>query len=218
MEGGTRIAIGVGIGYLLGRTHKMRFALMMAGAAMSRRSSGVPAELLKQGTSLLKSSPQLTQLTDTVRGELLGAVRSAAVTAAGNRIDAFNARLEQGSTLLADKDDHDESRETDPHEDEYDDQPTQGDEQASADEDEDLEDEDDSGQGHGEDDEEDEEEATRRPAARTRARRSGTTSGRKTGSRGSVRRSASGDRKPTSSVRRRSRSDTDEAPVRRTRR
>ncbi|WP_406238627.1 hypothetical protein [Nocardia sp. NBC_01009] len=217
MKGGTRVAIGVGIGYLLGRTHKMRFALMMAGAAMSRRSSGVPAELLKQGTSLLKSSPQLTQLTDTVRGELLDAVRSAAVTAASNRIDAFNARLEQGSTLLADKEDRDESRETDSDEDESDEQPTRGDEQASADEDEDLEDEEDSEQGHDEDDEADEED-TRRPAARTRARRSGTTSGRKTGSRGSVRRSASGDRKPTSSVRRRSRSDTDEAPVRRTRR
>ncbi|MEV6431651.1 hypothetical protein [Nocardia sp. NPDC051463] len=215
MKGGTRIAIGVGIGYLLGRTHKMRFALMMAGAAMSRRSSGVPAELLKQGTSLLKSSPQLTQLTDTVRGELLGAVRSAAVTAASNRIDAFNARLEQGSTLLTGEEDRDESRETESDEDEYDDEPTRH-ERAAADEDEDEDLEDDEA--------EDEEEDTGQSTARTRTRRTGSASGRKTDSRTSVRRSGSrsesgsGDRKPTSSARRRSRSDADKAPVRRTRR
>ncbi|MFF3575068.1 hypothetical protein ACFYXQ_45770 [Nocardia jiangxiensis] len=211
MKGGVRIAIGVGIGYLLGRTRKMRFALTLAGAAMSRRTTGAPSELLERGTSLLKSSPELTQLTDTVRGELLGAVRSAAVTAASNRIDALNARLQQGSTVVVDED-RDESRETGSDEDEYDEEPTWDDEQASSDEDEDLEDEDDSGRGR------DEEDAGQ--SARPRARRPGTASGRKTGSRTPVRRSAgsagSADRKPPSSARRRSRADTDEAPVRRT--
>ncbi|WP_433722858.1 hypothetical protein ACQP0C_22735 [Nocardia sp. CA-129566] len=214
MKGGARIAIGMGIGYLLGRTRKMRFALTLAGAAMARRSTGAPAELLEFGTSLLKSSPELTRLTDTVRGELLGAVRSAAVTAASSSIDALNDRLQQGATLVTDED-RAESRETDSDEDEYDEEPTRDDEQASVDEDEDIEDEADSGRGRGKDaDEED----TRQPATRTRARRSGTVGGRKTGSRTAVRKSGSAERKPPSSARRRSRSDADEAPVRRTRR
>lgn len=98
MKGGTSIAVGVGIGYLLGRTRKMRFAL---GVMMAKRSSDIPGELLERGTSLLKSSADLTQLTDTVRDELLGAARSAAVTAASNQLDSLNTRLQQGSSLLS---------------------------------------------------------------------------------------------------------------------
>ncbi|MFI6225185.1 hypothetical protein ACIBEH_31885 [Nocardia salmonicida] len=202
MEGGTRIAIGVGIGYVLGRTRKMRFALGLAGAAMARRSSGTPGELMKFGTSLVKSSPELSQLTDTVRGELLGAVRSAAVTAASSRIDALNDRLQHGSTLVADED-GDDSGETDSHEDDYD-EPDRDDEEAAADQDEKLEDED--------------ENDTAQPAPRARARRSSSTAARKTASRSADRRSGSADRKPPSSTRRRSRADADEAPVRRTKR
>ncbi|MGW5921741.1 hypothetical protein ACWFPY_22370 [Nocardia fluminea] len=197
MEGGTRIAIGVGIGYVLGRTRKMRFALGLAGAAMARRSSGTPGELMKFGTSLVKSSPELSQLTDTVRGELLGAVRSAAVTAASSRIDALNDRLQQGSTLVADEDDAGETDSGDDY-----DEPDRDDEDAAADQNEDLEDEDDTAQ----------------PAPRARARRSSSTAARKTASRAADRRSGSADRKPPSSTRRRSRADTDEAPVRRTKR
>ncbi|MGV9666030.1 hypothetical protein [Nocardia niigatensis] len=121
MKDGVRIVVGVGIGYVLGRTRKMRFALSLAGAAMARRNTGMTAELLERGTSLLKSSPELAQLTDTVRGELLGAVRSAAVTATSNRLDALSARLEQGSTLVADRgpDEREtDSRETDSYEEE----------------------------------------------------------------------------------------------------
>ena len=203
MQGGTRIAIGVGIGYVLGRTRKMRFALGLAGAAMARRSSGTKGDLLELGTSLVKSSPELTQLTDTVRGELLGAIRSAAVAAASNRIDALNHRLQQGTTLVADED-RDESEETESDEDDYDEQ-LRDDEQGSAEEDEEF-------------DDEDEEDAGRPAAKRRPARRSGTSTAGKSGSRTSARRAGPADRTSSSAARRRSRADTDEAPVRRTRR
>ncbi|MFD7844755.1 hypothetical protein ACFV4K_17685 [Nocardia sp. NPDC059764] len=209
MKGGTRIAIGVGIGYILGRTRKMRFALSLAGAAMAKRSSGMPAEVLERGTSLLKSSPELAELTDTVRGELVGAVRSAAVTAASNRIDALNTRLQQGSTAASDTD-RDRSHETDSDEDQdgEDTSPDAG--ESTAGEDEDLEDRSESGTDH------DDEEHRETPAARSSSPRS--TRARKSGSRTPVRRSGSSDRQPASSTRRRSRADADEAPVRRTRR
>ncbi|WP_280240068.1 hypothetical protein [Nocardia abscessus] len=211
MKGGGRIALGVGIGYLLGRTRKMRFALSLAGAAMAKRSTGTPGDLLERGTSLLKSSPELTRITDTVRGELLGAARSAAVTAASNRLDALNTRLQQGSTLLADEDRRG-SRATDSDEDEYEDESSE-DARASADddlEDEYEEDEDQSEQGADEDD-------TERPAAR-RARRPSTAGRRAASSRSADRSAGSADRKPSGSRGRRSRTDTDDAPVRRTRR
>ncbi|MBF6337012.1 hypothetical protein IU450_14100 [Nocardia abscessus] len=209
MKGGGRIALGVGIGYLLGRTRKMRFALSLAGAAMAKRSTGTPGDLLERGTSLLKSSPELTRITDTVRGELLGAARSAAVTAASSRLDALNARLQQGSTPT--DEDRRGSRETDS--DEYED------EDASADddlEDEYEEDEDQSDQGEDEDDTEAEDD-TERPAAR-RARRPSTAGRRAASSRTADRSADSADRKPSGSRGRRSRTDTGAAPVRRTRR
>ncbi|WP_147471731.1 hypothetical protein [Nocardia stercoris] len=211
MKGGTRIAIGVGIGYLLGRTRKMRFALALVGASMAKRSSEVPGALVERGISLLKSSPELTQLTDSVRGELGGAVRSAAVTAASNGIDTLNARLQEGSKLVpavlgqSSESDSDEDSESDSDED-YDEEDTVSDSgEESADEGGDRDD-----SATDETDEEGTEESAARP------RRRGTTRTRKTGSRAPVRRSGSADRKAASSTRRRSRSDADEAPVRRT--
>ncbi|WP_433526882.1 hypothetical protein ACQPZ2_19735 [Nocardia pseudovaccinii] len=214
MKGGVRIAIGVGIGYVLGRTRKMRLALALAGAAMARRSGGTPGDLLERGTSLLKSSPELTQLTDTVKGELIGAVRSAAVTAASNRIDALNARLQQGAIPESERD-RAESDEPDSDEDELledelaEEEPAEDDEGA-----EDEYDEDDSGRTR------DEYDDSERTSARPLARRTRTAT-RRTGSRTSDRAPGSGERKPPSARRRRSRVDADEAdeaPVRRTRR
>ncbi|WP_067898603.1 hypothetical protein [Nocardia vaccinii] len=198
MKGGTRIAIGVGIGYVLGRTRKMRFALALVGASMAKRSSGVPGALLEQGTSLLKSSPEFAQLTDTVRGELMGAVRSAAVTAASNRIDTLNARLQQGSTLVSD---------VSPGSGEAGDEDAR-DEEISADEN--LEHEDHSETERGESDERDREKSA------TRAGRQETARTRKTTSRAPARRAGSADRRSASSTRRRSHSDADAPPVRRT--
>ncbi|MGK8500995.1 hypothetical protein [Nocardia asiatica] len=208
----------MGIGYLLGRTRKMRFALSLAGAAMARRSAGTPGDLLERGTSLLKQSPELTRITDTVRDELLTAARSAAVTAASNRLDALNARLQQGSTLLADKDRRG-SAETGSDEDEYEDEAPEHDERASEDdeqaaEDDELEDEDEDEEDRSDQDEDEDE----RPAARRRPRRPGTATRRAASSRSADRSSGSADRKPSGSRNRRSRADADEAPVRRTRR
>lgn len=194
MKGGSRIALGVGIGYLLGRTRKMRWAMAMAGAAMSKRSTGVTTELLKRGASQLDSA-ELGKITETVRGELLGAVRSAAVTAASNRIDALNDRLQHppgGREDEADTEDRRGVREDEP-------------EEAGEDLDEYAEDE--------------EEKEPARPATRSGARRSGTTKASKTGSGTSSRASGSAAGGTAAPRRRRARAEADdEAPVRRTRR
>ncbi|MFD4406960.1 hypothetical protein ACFWPH_29760 [Nocardia sp. NPDC058499] len=100
MKCGMRMAGAVGIGYVLGRTRKMKFALMLAGVGLSGR--GGPQALLERTTSAVGSSPELAKITETVRGELLEAARAAAVTAASNRIDSLNARLQHHPDIGAD--------------------------------------------------------------------------------------------------------------------
>ncbi|RSD11680.1 hypothetical protein [Amycolatopsis eburnea] len=96
MKPGARIAIGVGAGYLLGRTKKMRLALMIAAAGATGRSGTSPTKLLQHGLKQLGSTPELAKLTDVARDELLGAVKAAAVTAAGSRIESLTERLQEG--------------------------------------------------------------------------------------------------------------------------
>ncbi|HKS49761.1 MAG TPA: hypothetical protein VJT49_32585 [Amycolatopsis sp.] len=97
MKGGGRIALGVGIGYLLGRTRKMRLALSIAAAGATRAIS--PRDLLQRGLKQLGGAGELGKLTDTARGELLNAAKAAAATAASSRIDALNDRLQAGGGL-----------------------------------------------------------------------------------------------------------------------
>ncbi|MEV0105039.1 hypothetical protein AB0H42_01695 [Nocardia sp. NPDC050799] len=206
MKGGARIALGVGIGYFLGRTRKMRWAMGLAGAAMSKRSTGLAGELLERGTSTLGGSKELTKITDTVRGELLGAVRSAAVTAASNRLDALNERLQPSST---EDEDGGGRRRAAAAEEDTEPEPDETDEAAEEERDESPDEE--------RDESPDEEEAEE-PALRPRARRTPAAKSSRSGTRTSTRASGSEESGKTTTRRRRSTAQTDEAPVRRTRR
>lgn len=96
MNAGTRVALGVGAGYLLGRTKKMRLALMIAAAGATGKTGVSPGKLVQNGLKQLSSSPELGKLTDIARDELLNAAKAAAVTAASSRIESLNDRLQQG--------------------------------------------------------------------------------------------------------------------------
>lgn len=96
MKPGARMALGVGAGYLLGRTKKMRLALMIAAAGASGRMNTSPRALLQNGLKQLGSSAELGKLTDIARDELVSAAKAAAVTAASNRIESLNTRLQEG--------------------------------------------------------------------------------------------------------------------------
>ena len=222
MKGGARIAVGVGIGYMLGRTHKMRLALMLAGAGLSGRLPGTPQELMKRGVSALGSSPELGKITESVRGELLGAARAAAVTAASNQIDSLNERLQQGGGLLRSKSGgraEDEGAEQ--PEDEYDeeDQGTEEDESTGAADEEDTGDEDTGEKDTEEEDSEPERKpAKKRPAARRRTSESASSTRTRSAPR---RKKADEDDEQAPKARRRSSrtesSTSGRAPVRRTR-
>jgi hypothetical protein len=90
MNSRTRLACGVAIGYVLGRTRKMRLALMLAGAT---GAAGNPRQLVARGLKQLGSVPEVGKLTTMARGQLVDAAKTAAMTAASSRIDALNERL-----------------------------------------------------------------------------------------------------------------------------
>lgn len=114
MKTGARIAVGVGIGYLLGRTKKMRLALTLAAAGATGRAGTSPSSLLRGGLKQLGSIPELGKLTDVARNELLTAARSAAVSAASQRIESLSERIQdRHGDESDDADDADETQDTD---------------------------------------------------------------------------------------------------------
>ena len=101
MKCGARVALGVAGGYFLGRTKKMKLALMLAGMAAGRQAGG-PGELLKGGTKLLAGRPELARLTDEVRDRLLEAGKAAAVAVATRQVEALTDRVGKRVEALGD--------------------------------------------------------------------------------------------------------------------
>jgi hypothetical protein len=91
---GPQVVVAVGLGYLLGRTKKMRLALMIAAAGATGKMGVGPRQLLQQGYKRLAASPELGKITDSLRGELLDAAKAAAMTAATGKIESLNDRLQ----------------------------------------------------------------------------------------------------------------------------
>jgi hypothetical protein len=98
---GLRVALGVAGGYFLGRTKKMKLAMMLAGVAAGRQAGG-PGELLKGGTKLLAGRPELARLTDEVRGRLLEAGKAAAVAVATRQVENLTDRVGKRVEALGD--------------------------------------------------------------------------------------------------------------------
>ncbi|MCD5419605.1 hypothetical protein LRS71_08545 [Rhodococcus pyridinivorans] len=178
MKPGARVALGVGIGYFLGRTKKMRVAMMLAGAGMTGKLPSNPQELLQRSASMLGSSPEINKITESVRGELMHAARAAAVTAASNRIDALNERLQSRASGGGRSEEPEDAEYEDEYDESRDEEESRGsrrrgsrnrDEEPDYDEtDEEGSDEEDSGEDDSGDEEEPEPE---RPAPRRRAAR-----------------------------------------------
>ena len=115
----TKCAAAVGAGYLLGRWHKARWALALAGMVAGKKISTNPKAVLEQ---LMEASPQLQDLADNVRGELADAGKKAAVAAAGNRLGGITERLRERTDALRNgaESHSDEAEEDEPDEDEPD--------------------------------------------------------------------------------------------------
>lgn len=100
---GTQTALALGVGYVLGRRRKLRLTMMLAAAAAASGGLGdVGGGALKRGVKTLgstealgKVSPQLAEIVDTVRGDLLDAGKAAAMAAVTNRIGSLTDTLHE---------------------------------------------------------------------------------------------------------------------------
>jgi hypothetical protein len=101
MKCGVRVALGVAGGYFLGRTKKMKLAMMLGGMAAGRRAGG-PGELLAQGSKLLERSPELAALTDQIRGRLIDAGKGAAMAVAARQVESLTDRVGKRVESLGD--------------------------------------------------------------------------------------------------------------------
>jgi hypothetical protein len=107
MKGGARTALAIGVGYTLGRRRKMRMATVLAMAAATGGIGGFGPAALKRGVKLLNStdlagslSPQVTEIVDTLRGDLLDAGKAAATAAVSSRIESFSDTLHNRAETL----------------------------------------------------------------------------------------------------------------------
>jgi hypothetical protein len=100
MKTGTQVALAVGAGYILGRRHKMRLAMMLGGAAVAGGVGGIGGQLVRRGAKFIgsadllgKVSPELREIGGVIRHDLLDAGKGAARTAVNSRIDSLSDRL-----------------------------------------------------------------------------------------------------------------------------
>ena len=94
-----QIAAAVVVGYWLGRGHRKKLGLLLAAVGAGRLAGG-PQEMVDRASKLLQTSPEFAELSESVRGQLLDAVKVAAMTAATARVDALNNRLLSGSDAV----------------------------------------------------------------------------------------------------------------------
>ncbi len=101
MDQQTKVTLAAAVigGYVLGRTKKGRLALTAATYLAGRRFGLQPRELAAEGMRRLGEIPQVAELQEQLRGEVLDAGRKA-VTAAANRsmsslADALSERTAQ---------------------------------------------------------------------------------------------------------------------------
>lgn len=106
MKGSMQAAMTLGVGYALGRRKKFRTATMLA-AATAFGSTGVSSLVLRRGMKMLASTdafgklaPQLGEIADTVRGDLLDAGKAAVGAAVSNQVDSLTSSIHERADRL----------------------------------------------------------------------------------------------------------------------
>src|SRR5246127_1763829 len=107
MKGGAQTALALGVGYILGRRRKMRLATMRAVGAATGGAAKLGPAALRQGPKYLGKTdiagalgPQVTEIVNPVRGELLDAAKGAATAAVTSRIDSLSDNLHDRAETL----------------------------------------------------------------------------------------------------------------------
>ncbi|MEU3655979.1 histone protein [Streptomyces sp. NPDC032161] len=94
------LAVAVAGGYVLGRTKKGRLALTVASYAAGRHYGVEPRKIVTEGVKRLGEIPQVADLGDQLRGELMTVGREAVSAAADRRLSAFADALHERTLRL----------------------------------------------------------------------------------------------------------------------
>ncbi|MFI7345679.1 hypothetical protein ACIBSR_05340 [Streptomyces sp. NPDC049936] len=113
----TALAVAMAGGYLLGRTKKAKLAFAVGSYLAGRRIGLSPGDLLSQGLGGLQQAPQIRELTEQLRGELLTAGRAAATAAANRRLTGLADSLRDRTDALTGEGRRDDRDEEGPDED-----------------------------------------------------------------------------------------------------
>ncbi|TDD99043.1 hypothetical protein [Jiangella asiatica] len=100
MSAGARVAAAAASGYILGRTKKLKLAIMVGSTLAGRRLATDPRGLLRQADEFVESRPELAKLSEQVRTTLFAAARAAAVGTASQRIDRLSDAIRDRSDRL----------------------------------------------------------------------------------------------------------------------
>lgn len=83
------MAAGLAAGYVLGRGRKAKLAMAVAAFLATKKLKANPQDLLAAGAEKLGDSPQLSQLVEQLRGEVLSVGREALKSLADRRLGTF---------------------------------------------------------------------------------------------------------------------------------
>jgi hypothetical protein len=107
MKCGAQAALALGAGYVLGRRRKMRLAAMLAAGAATGGLAKLGPVIVRQGAQYLNKTdiasalgPQVGEIVDTIRGDLLDAGKAAAAAAVTSRIDSLTDSLHERADTL----------------------------------------------------------------------------------------------------------------------
>jgi hypothetical protein len=107
MKCGAQAALAVGAGYILGRRRKMRLAAMLAAGAATGAIGKVAPVAIRRGAKYLGSTdiagalgPQVGEIVNTLRGDLLDAAKAAATSAVTSRVDSLTESLHDRAETL----------------------------------------------------------------------------------------------------------------------
>ncbi|MFD4773264.1 histone protein, partial [Streptomyces sp. NPDC058427] len=137
MEDQTKVTLAAAVvgGYVLGRTKKGRMAITVATYLAGRRFGLEPRQLAAEGMRRLGEVPQVAELQEQLRGEVLEAGRKA-MTAAANRSMGSLAEVISDRTARLIEPPRDERDEDEEEEDEYEDEEAPDEEGAEYDDEE----------------------------------------------------------------------------------
>lgn len=99
MKRGPQVATAVAVGYALGRSRKMKLALMVGGVVLGRRM-GNPKELLAKAGGAVAGSSEVSELSNVLRDRLVDAAKTAAVAAASNKLDSLGDNLSERAAKI----------------------------------------------------------------------------------------------------------------------